>query len=153
MKKAYLINDLVWICVAFFVCLGGLRLGFGTFRQPHAGFMPFICGLLLGILALADLILGLIGQWQAEKTDKEIWAEVNWKKMISTLVVLFSYIAFFNTLGFFIETILLLLFLLRLMAPRPWWINFIISTVITSLCYLGFKVGLESQLPRGPLGF
>ncbi len=59
MKKTFLINDLVWIAFAGLVCYGGLKLGFGSFRQPHAGFMPVLAGLLLGVLAMADMISGL----------------------------------------------------------------------------------------------
>lgn len=152
MKKTFLINDIVWITFALLVCLGGLKLGFGTFQQPHAGFMPFLSGLFLGLLALVDLISGLLGQWKTEFGEKNIWGGVSWAKLIWTLAVLFAYTAFFTTLGFFIGTILLLLFLFRLMERRPWWIVFMASALTTALTYLGFKVGLDSQLPRGFLG-
>lgn len=66
MKKTFIINDIVWITFSALVCVGGLELGLGTFHQSHAGFMPFLSGLLLGLLALLDLISGLMGQWKAE---------------------------------------------------------------------------------------
>ena len=72
MKKTFLINDLVWIGFASAVCYGGLRLGFGSFHQPHAGFMPFLSGLVLGLLALADLVIGLINRWKEDPEDIEI---------------------------------------------------------------------------------
>jgi hypothetical protein len=152
-KKTFLINDILWMTLALFVCIGGLKLGFGTFPQPHAGFMPFLSGLLLGLLALVDLIYGLLNQWKAEKSDKEIWSEIGWGKIITTLAVLFIYTALFSVLGFIIGTILLLLFLFRVMEPRPWWIVATASLVTTGLFYVGFKIGLDSQLPRGILGF
>lgn len=153
MKKTFLINDLVWIGFAGLVCYGGLKLGFGSFHQPHAGFMPFLSGLVLGLLALVDLISGIVNQWKEEKGDKKIWANINWGKLILTLALLFLYTALFSTLGFVIGTPLLLLFLYRVMEPRPWWIVFTAAVVTTGLFYLGFKVGLDSQLPRGFLGF
>ena len=153
MKKTFLINDIFWMILALFACLGGLQLGFGSFHQPLAGFMPFLSGLLLGLLALVDLINGLLTQWKDEKEDKEIWAEISWGKIIMTLAVLFIYTAFFSMLGFIIGTILLLLFLFRLMEPKPWWIVLIVSLVATGLFYVGFKIGLDSQLPQGLLGF
>ena len=85
MKKTFLINDLVWIGFAVLVCYGGLKLGFGTFHQPHAGFMPFLAGLLLGVLALADMISGFLGQWKNEKEDEEIWSGISWWKILLTL--------------------------------------------------------------------
>jgi putative tricarboxylic transport membrane protein len=153
MKKTFLINDIFWMTLALFACLGGLKLGFGTFHQPQAGFMPFLAGLLLGLLALVDLISGLLTRWKREKGDKEIWSEIGWGKITITLAVLFIYTALFSPLGFIIGTILLLLFLFRLMEPRRWWIVLIASLVTTGLFYIGFKIGLDSQLPRGLLGF
>jgi uncharacterized membrane protein YccC len=70
-----------------------------------------------------------------------------------TLAVLFIYTAFFSVLGFIIATVLLLLFLFRLMEPKPWWVVLTASLVTTGFFYVGFKMGLDSQLPRGLLGF
>jgi hypothetical protein len=153
MKKTFLINDIFWMTLAFLACLGGLKLGFGSFHQPQAGFMPFLSGLLLGLLALVDLISGLLTQWRGEKEDKEIWSEISWGKIVMTLAVLFIYTALFSVLGFIIGTILLLFFLFRLMQPKPWWVVLTASLVTTGFFYVGFKMGLDSQLPRGLLGF
>jgi hypothetical protein len=153
LKRTYLISNLVWIGFAAIVCWGGLKLGFGSFHQPQAGFMPFLSGLVLGLLALVDLISGVINHWKGEKADKEIWANIHWGKLLLTLVMLFIYTVFFNTLGFIIATILLLLFLYRVMEPRPWWVVIIASFITTGLFYVGFKIGLDSQLPGGFLGF
>ncbi len=153
MKRTYLIHDIVWIGFAFLVCLGGLKLGFGSFQQPHAGFMPFLSGLLLGLLALADLISGVVNHWKHEKADGEIWPSIRWGKLLFTLALLFIYTLLFDALGFIIATIPLLFFLYRLMESRPWRTAFIASVITTGLFYLAFKVGLDSQLPPGFLGF
>ncbi len=153
MKKTFLINDLVWMGLALLVCWGGLKLGFGSFSQPQAGFMPFLTGMVLGLLALGDLVSGLTRQWKTEKGDPEIWAHIHWGKLLMTVAVLFLYTAFFTTVGFLIATIFLLLYLYRVMEPKPWKFVIFASLVTTFLFYMGFKIGLESQLPRGPLGF
>ncbi len=153
MKKTYVVNDIVWIGFAALVCWGGLKLGFGSFHQPHAGFMPFLSALVLGVLALIDLTSGVMKGWREERKDDEIWADIHWGKLLSTLGLLLLYTIFFSSVGFVITTILLLIILYRIMEPRPWWIVFTASLVTTGLFYLGFKVGLDSQLPRGFLGF
>ena len=153
MKKTFLINDLVWIGFASAVCYGGLKLGFGSFQQPHAGFMPFLSGLLLGLLALFDLISGLANGWRDEKKDADIWADIHWGKLLLTLALLFIYTALFTTLGFVSTTILLPFFFFRAMEPRPWWVVAVSSVTCTGLFYLAFKIGLESQLPSGIFGF
>ncbi len=153
MKKTYLINDLVWIGFALLVCILGLKLGFGSFNQPQAGFMPVLSALLLAALATADLISGVLKKWKQEKPDREIWAGISWGKLILTLAILIAYTALFSTIGFIIGTVLLLLILFRLMEPRPWWFVLLASLATTIIFYIAFKVGLESQLPAGLLGF
>ena len=135
------------------MCIGGLKLGFGSVQQPQAGFMPFLAGLLLGFLALLDLASGFMNRWKEEKEDKTIWSEINWGKLILTMGLLFVYTFLSSTLGFIIGTILLFLYLFRMMEPRPWWIILLASLTTTGLFYLVFQIGLESQLPRGIWGF
>ena len=135
------------------MCIGGLKLGFGSFQQPQAGFMPFLAGLLLGFLALLDLASGFMNRWKEEKEDKTIWSEINWGKLILTMGLLFVYTFLSSTLGFIIGTILLFLYLFRMMEPRPWWVVLLASLTTTGLFYLVFQIGLESQLPRGFWGF
>ena len=153
MKKTFLVSDLFWIGIAAAICYGGIKLGFGSFHSPHAGFMPVLSGLVLGLLALADLISGLANHWKEDKEDREIWANISWGKLLLTVALLFVYTILFSTLGFTISTILLLLFLFRVMEPKPWWVVAVSSVACTGLFYLAFKVGLDSQLPRGFLGF
>ena len=97
MKKTYLIHDIVWMSFAFLVCLGGLKLGFGSFHKPHAGFMPFLSGFVLGLLALVDLISGVVTHWNQEKADKEIWANIHWGKLFLTLALLLLYTVLFKS--------------------------------------------------------
>ena len=153
MKRTYVVNDLFWLFVALLTCLGGLKLGFGSFQQPRGGFMPLLSGLLLGVLASIDLLSGLLGQWKVEVGEKDIWAEISWQKVIPTVVVLFLYAFLLPTLGFFIATFALLFFLFRVMERRSWWIVLIASAATTAFFYFGLKVGLSCNVPKGFLGF
>lgn len=99
MKKSYLVNDLVWIGIAAVVCRGGVKLGFGSFHQPGAGFMRVLSGLALGAFALVDLGFGCVTRWDEDREDTRIWADVNWPKLIATVVALFLDTALFSTLG------------------------------------------------------
>ncbi len=153
MKRTYVINDMVWIGFSVLVCVLGFKLGFGSFSQPQAGFMPVLAAVLLAVLATADLISGIAKNWNQEKPDREVWAGINWGKLIITLLILIAYTVLFSTLGFIIATVLLLVVLFRLMEPRPWVTVVGGSLATTALFYLIFKVGLESQLPAGLLEF
>ena len=153
MKRTFLINDLIWMTVALLFCIGGFRIGFGTFQKPHAGFMPVVAGCILGGLALLDLLAGVVSRWKNDKDDREVWGGLNWAKIIGTFLVLVGYALIFTPVGFFLSTFLLLLFLYRVMEPKPWWVIGLASAITTAAFYLIFKVGLDSQLPQGFLGF
>jgi hypothetical protein len=114
--------------------------------------MPFLSGLLLGVLAVADLGQGLLSNWERDKSDKVIWADIHWGKLLITLGALVLYTFLFSTLAFLIGTFFLLLFLYQVMEHRSWKVVIVASLVTTVLFYLAFKVGLDSQLPRGFLG-
>jgi len=115
--------------------------------------MPFLAGLLLAILAVADLAQGLLHKWERDRPDRVIWADIHWGKLLFTLSALILYTALFSTLGFLIGTFFLLLFLYHMMERRSWTTVLIAAAVTTALFYLTFKIGLDSQLPRGFLGF
>ncbi|TRZ86425.1 tripartite tricarboxylate transporter TctB family protein [bacterium] len=153
MKKTYVINDLVWITLALLVCAGGLHIGFGSFHEPHAGFMPFLAGLLLGVLALIDLASAWMGRCKELREDRQIWSGIHWGKILLTMSILFAYTFLAPILGFVIGTFLLMLILFRIMERRPWWMILLASLGTTGLFYLVFQIGLEGQLPRGFFGF
>jgi hypothetical protein len=56
-------------------------------------------------------------------------------------------------LGFFISTLLLFVFLLGVIEKKKWWFAVGVSVIVTILSYLLFETGLQSQLPKGILGF
>ncbi|MFH1488236.1 MAG: tripartite tricarboxylate transporter TctB family protein, partial [Pseudomonadota bacterium] len=154
--KLFIINDCFWITLGILACIGGLQLGVGTVSSPYAGFMPFILGILLSVLALLDLITGLKGEWQrlfgAAYFEKGFWVEVKLTNVITTMVALFIYAAFFETVGFIIMTFLLFSFFFRVYAPRPWWRICIDSVIFTFGIYMVFKMALKIQLPAGYFG-
>lgn len=152
-NKTHITSNIIWIIFSFTVCLGGHRLGFGTFHDPGPGFMPFLSGLCLGLLALVDLIHGVIRKWKTERVDEEIWGGIDWRKVILTFAVLITYTISLSRLGFFLGTTLLLIFLIRMMRPRPWWVILLISGITTSLFYLVFEIFLGIPFPGGFLGF
>ncbi len=147
----FIINDIIWIVFSVIICLGGLQLGFGSFGEPKDGFMFVLCGLVLGLLASLDLISGFKAK-RIIDTEKKIWTEINWPKVLLFIGVLFIYVLIFPRLGFVVSTFILLIFLYRVIEPRKWWIVIISSIVTTAIFYFGFKIGLEAQLPAGFIG-
>jgi hypothetical protein len=138
---------------ALLVCLGSRRLGFGSFSDPGAGFMPFLCGLMLGFLSLADLLSGIVTRWKEDRVDGELWAHVDWMRIITTVGMLVVYLVILPRVGFGLPTAVMLFVFFRLLEPRPWWAVTLLSVVTTLTFYVGFKVALGVELPTGILGF
>ena len=69
------------------------------------------------------------------------------------LVALFLYALLMEWLGFFIVTFLLFIFLLAVIEKKKWWFAAVVSAAVTLFAYLVFETALQSQLPKGILGF
>ena len=151
MKSRDIISSLFWMAMGIGVCYGGVDLELGTLHDPGSGFMFFWVGVIMIGLSLSILIRAVKKTAVAEEL-KALWTEIRWKKIVSVLVALFLYAYAFSFLGFILTTILLLIFLFKVVEPQRWsWA--ILGAIITTLAAYGiFRVWLGSQLPRGFLG-
>ena len=151
--KTFSVYDVVMIAFASFMCVGSLKLGFGSFSDPGAGFMPFLSGMFLILLSLFDLAFGAFTRWKTDKSDGEIWSNIDWRSILSTLAALIIYVLLIPVLGFSLPTVFLLFFLFRLIEHRPIWRAALLAILFTSLFYFGFGLALSAELPKGILGF
>jgi putative tricarboxylic transport membrane protein len=151
--KTFSVYNAILIAFAILICVGSLKLGFGSFSDPGAGFMPFLSGALLIVLCATDLISGALRGWKEEKTDRDIWSDIQWKRIIAAIASLVIYAVLIPLLGFSIPTLFFLLFLFRLIDKRPWWRATLMAVCFTGLFYIGFGVALGAQLPKGIFGF
>lgn len=144
-----LLGSIFWFAVAFYVCLGAYKLGFGTFHEPGPGFIFMLSGLFLAILSAIDLLKTLI---KKTEINRLMWSGLRWPKVILILISLVAYHYFFVLMGFILSTFLLMLFLFKAVEPTKWWVA-IISTLITTLAvYIIFDVLLSIPFPKGVLG-
>ena len=150
MRKAHIIANFFWLALSAAVCIESIRLKIGSFHAPGPAFLPFFAGLLLGILSFISLVQSLK---EKEEKGTRIWGDVSPLKLILMLVVLFLYTALLKTMGFLIGTFLLLIFLFRVVEPLRWRTVLIASLLTIGTAYLLFGILLESQLPKGILGF
>jgi hypothetical protein len=151
--KTFSVYNIIMIAFASFMCVGSLKLGFGSFSDPGAGFMPFLSGMFMILLSLFDLAFSAFTRWKSDKRDTEIWANILWGRLVGTLIMLILYALLMPILGFSLPTAILLFFLFRLIEHRSWWRTAIGAVVVTAIFYFGFGVALGAQLPKGILGF
>ena len=149
LKKQYLIADSLWLILAVAVCVESWNLKIGAFKSPGPGFLPFWAGLLLGLFSL----ISLIRTAAAEKTEEgpSVWTGVSVPKLVLVILALLLYVALLNTLGFFLGTLLLLIFLFRTAEPYPWHIVLLASVLSLAAVYVLFVLLMDVRLPSGIL--
>lgn len=151
MKSRDIISSFFWMAMGIGVCYGGYDLELGSLHDPGSGFIFFWVGIVIIGLSLSILIRAM--REKGVKGElKILWTEIRWKKIVSVLVALFLYAYAFAFLGFILSTVLLLIFLFKVVEPQRWsWA--ILGAVISTLAAYGvFQLWLGSQLPRGLLG-
>ena len=128
-----------------------LKLGLGAFHKPGAGFISFWSGVFIGILAVLMLIQYI---WfnKADRTEKGK-EKINWKAITLTLVYFLGYILILEYIGFIIATILFVGIILKSIEKKGWFLATWVSLAMTLASYYVFKVWLQSELPKGFLGF
>jgi hypothetical protein len=152
MGKADRISGFFWLIFSLFVSYESYKLGLGTLYKPGPGFLFFWIGIVIGILSVAVVVRS----FRNRKPDhgREIaFKKSNLTKVLLVLISLFLYSFFMERLGFLIVTLLLFIFLLRVVEKKKWSFTVLISLIVTVAAYLVFEKGLRSQLPAGLLEF
>lgn len=146
MKRYNMLIAAGFLILACYIFLGSIELGLGQLRNPGAGFFPFLSALSLGILSLILLLSSLKGAVTQEQLH---WPKGihRWRIML-TLSTLVLYAFVLNTLGYFIGTLLLLLFLLKVVAAQKWALSISVAAFAVLITYLLFGVWLNVPFPK-----
>lgn len=147
---AHPVGSIVLVIIGLGITVGSRRYRFGSFEEPGAGFLPFFTGVCTILFASIPLILSLKRGWMPLRS---LWEGTKWYRAIVVTVTLFLFCFFLKTLGFVLASILLTACLFRLMYRPQWWVTILSSLAMTALFYVLFQVLLQSQLPKGFLGF
>jgi len=150
MRRHDLLSSAIFFCVGLFIAVYAPRFGIGSLNTPGTGFMPFLTGLIICCFATTIFLQALFDK--SLKVER-IWAGVRFQKLILSILVLTAYALLLETLGFIIDSFLLILFLTRYMGSQSWGKSFLCAGLSSILSYLLFETWLKAQLPRGIFGF
>jgi len=150
--KADILSGFFWLIFSAFVSYESYKLGLGTLHQPGPGFLFFWTGVVVGILS-ATIIIGSFRKASPDHANEPPFRKWNVKKIILVLTSLFLYTFFMERVGYLLVTLLLFLFLLGIVEKKGWRFAASVSFIVSVASYLLFEVALQSQLPRGLLGF
>jgi putative tricarboxylic transport membrane protein len=152
MGRTETIGGFFWLFFSLFISYESYRLGLGKVNQPGPGFLFFWTGIVIAILSVVVIVRSFSAK--ASEGEKEATAgKRRLTKIVSVLIALFLYALLMEWLGFIVVTLLFFLFILGVVEKKKWLFTAAVSVLITLLTYLVFEVALQSQLPKGLLGF
>ena len=144
---------MAWLALGLIALYGSIKLGLGTAHQPGSGFLPFLASTFVSMMALIIFFQSFRAEGKNSPGVSTLWKGLRWKRTLAYGLITLGYILFFEWLGFALSTFLFLIVLLRGMEKLVWWKVLLISAVSTGFSYLLLSISLESELPRGILGF
>jgi len=140
-----------WLAVGLVSIYGATRLGLGALREPGSGFLPFIAGAFISLMALGFLIISFLRRREAQK--KLSWADVQWHRPAIISLVTLGFVMVLENLGFLLASFFLLFILFKWVEKFSWKKAVIIPTLTLGVTYLMFNVFLKASLPKGIFGF
>ena len=143
-------SSLFWLIVGVAIAAYSRNYGLGTFSTPGPGFLPFLSGAAIALLALVVFV-----QHSPKKREtlKSLWSHSRWPTVLMVMASLVAYTVALESFGFLLDTFLLTAFLLRVMEPLRWYKVLAGALGATLGSYAIFQLWLEAQLPAGFLGF
>jgi hypothetical protein len=155
MRNNGLYDTIFWVTLGAFVSVYAyVKLGIGKFSAPGSGLMPFILGLLFGLLALYKLVINILRYGEPEEKPKEEEEADQqgtvYKKVILVVVALFAYAILIEPLGFLPTTFLTMTLLFRGAGFKQWSLAAAYSAGVVLITYFLFTY-LGVRFPPGVL--
>jgi putative tricarboxylic transport membrane protein len=138
--------------VGAFFALYARSVEIGTWFEPGPGFLPFYSGITLAGMALA-LLIGSYSRKAWPDRPSFFPQSDSWKRVLATFLALIVYNLLLTPLGFTLVTFLFIAFLIRFIFPQTWRRTLIVAILGSLGARLLFINLLETQLPKGFLGF
>lgn len=141
-KVANLASCLVVIAVAIAGIIMSINLDLGTPQTPKAGMWPFVVSIVVGVMAIVQLIVGHGGGRDGERFTKYSWFALIGFATLILLVILMPVI------GFEIPSLLLCFVWMRWLGAETWRSATLYSILVVVVFYLIFIVGLGTSIPH-----
>jgi putative tricarboxylic transport membrane protein len=146
------IAAIFFLAVGVFFALYARSVEIGTWNEPGPGFLPFWSGLTLTLMSLALLSMSFARKAWAIRPSFFPQSD-SWKRVLATFLALIVYNVFLNPLGFTLMTFLFLAFLVKFIFPQTWTRALLVAVLGSLAARMLFINFLETQLPKGFLGF
>ena len=141
-----LVFNLLLMALGIYVVVTSLRIGFGTLREPDAGFFPFVGGLIILIANFSVLAR------ESRKNQPLFPNRAGIPIFFMFTAIAACWILVMLYLGYVIMSFLAVLGLSKVMKLEVWGKPILLSAVVALFIYLLFDYWLYLDLPRGIFG-
>lgn len=145
------ISGIFFMGIGIFFSLYARFVEIGTWNEPGPGFLPFWAGITITVMAAFLFIGSFKGK---DPLRPPFFPETDsWKRVLITFLALIVYNLLLNPLGFFLTTLFFVGFLVRFIFPQSIFRTLVVaiaSAIVARLLFINF---LETQLPKGFIGF
>lgn len=146
------IAAIFFLFVGIFFSVYSRTVEIGTFMEPGPGFLPFFGGLTLAAMSIA-LLLGTFIRKMTERRLSFFAQRDSWKRVVAVFLSLTAYNLLLTHLGFTLTTFFFIGFLVRFIFPQTMKRTLVVAILSALGARLLFINFLETQLPKGFLGF
>ena len=153
MKKAEMITGVFLLVLSGLVIWEAGQMPPSSSFGPGAGFLPLWLGILLAVLAT----ILFVSAWRRQATEKDKKSVFPGKQALfaiaAVMVGLAVYIFLIETLGYLVDTFLLIVFLMKAVEREKWPLTLMVAVGTTVVLFLTFQVLLQITLPSNMFGF
>ena len=142
-----------WLLFGCAAIYGGLDLELGTMQEPGSGFLTFVAGSFVASMALLIIIQSYRADPDAAVRVADLWKGVKWKRAVAITVLIALFIVSFETLGFFVCSLALLIIIMRWLEGLSWKLCLLVPSIAIGTTYIVFKFFMNISLPAGIFGF
>ncbi len=146
------ISSLFLLLFSLFIGFASYKLSIGSITSPDAGFFPFYLSAILAGLSIRNFTKTIAKRQLAAEPSAPADCGINWKNIIVTVAVLFSYPLLLDSIGFALSTFLFAAFFLRCINPQRWPVVLGTAGAVAAVFYFVFRYWLKIQFPPGIFG-
>jgi len=141
-----LVFNLLLVALGIYVIAASIKIGFGTLREPDAGFFPFVGGLFVLIANAAVLA-------RESRANPPLFPDrAGISIFFAFTAIVAGWILLMPFLGYVVVSFLAVFGLSKVMKLEGWGKPILLSAVVAFFIYLLFDYWLYLDLPRGIWG-
>jgi len=146
-------SSLFWLAVGLMAVYGAIQLGLGRLRQPGSGFLPFLAGSFICLMALIVFFQSFFKGKGFQAQISLLWKGLRWHRPLILGFLFVAYILALERIGFLLSTFIILGILFKGLENLPWWKTILLSASASVSSFLLFDTLLKATLPKGIFGF